>query len=409
MKLLTFLGVAQYAPTIYVWQEQEHSSRFAPAASCRFLHPDFLTVFLTEEAHQQVFPDFCRALPEGLKPDPIPIPFGKDDRELWQIFNQVSGAVRPGEEVAFDITHGFRSLPLLGLLAAAFLRAGLGVSLRAVLYGAYVPGQERTPMFDLTPMLSLLEWAAAADRFNRTGDARYLASLLKNARNSLAKATQGDPAQTEQIGRLGNLAGALEDISQSLRLIRPYQAMTAIAGLSERMEKAQPALQSAAIVRPFSMLLESVERTYRPLSLSDPLTTTPLPVVLDRQRAMINWYVEREQWVQAVALAREWVVSWAMLQLGLMPITGRVARQRAEDVLNAEANDFADAKKTGTPFTPIFLKRLPQVETVLSLWLNLTGIRNDILHAGMREDPGKPDVLIKQARDCIDRLNALPV
>jgi len=124
---------------------------------------------------------------------------------------------------------------------------------------------------------------------------------------------------------------------------------------------------------------------------------------------MINWYVEREQWVQAVTLAREWIVSWAMLQLGLMPITARSARQRAEDVINAEANDFANAKNAGTPFTPIFLTRLPQVEMVLSLWLNLTGVRNDILHAGMREDPGKPEVLVKQARDCINRLNVLPI
>ena len=174
MKLLTFLGVSKYEETTYTWQDKEYKCRFAPLASCHFLQPEELIVFLTEDAQQQIFPEFRAEVPKSVRLRAVPVPLGKDEAELWQIFEQVSGAVQPGEEAAFDITHGLRSFPLVGLLAAAFLRSGLDVKLRAVLYGAYDVGKVvspgHTPMFDLSPMLSLLEWAAAADRFNRTGD-----------------------------------------------------------------------------------------------------------------------------------------------------------------------------------------------------------------------------------------------
>jgi CRISPR-associated DxTHG motif protein len=122
MKLLTFLGVANYQETTYTWQELDFTTRYAPAASTHFLKPDALTVFLTEEAEQKIFPDFRKVFPETLEIIPVPVPLGKDVPELWHIFDQVSGSVRPGESVAFDITHGLRSFPLIGLLAAAFLR-----------------------------------------------------------------------------------------------------------------------------------------------------------------------------------------------------------------------------------------------------------------------------------------------
>lgn len=413
MKLLTFLGVAKYQETCYTWQDMEQTSRFAPVASCHFLKPDALIVFLTEDAEDQVFPDFRAALPDGLKIQPVPVPLGKDEQELWRIFEQVSSAVQPGEEVAFDITHGLRSFPLVGLLVAAFLRAGMDVSLKAVLYGAYDVGRVVspgfTPMFDLSPMLSLLEWTTAADRFNRTGDARYLASLVESQRKDLALAAEGEPELLQEVGYLGNLAGALTSISQSLRLIRPHQAMEQIAGLPERTKKAEPALQRTATARPFSLVLDSIVQAYKPLAKTDPLSPENIRSTLAVERDMIHWFAEREQWVQSVSLAREWLVSWVMVHLGLTSITQLNARHRIESVVGSEANDFKVAKKMGRQGDPIFLANLPNAKDIFALWLELTDVRNDIDHAGMREDPGKPKDLINRIEGCIKQIDTLPL
>ena len=414
MKLLTFLGTGNYSETIYTWQDQEKLASFAPLASCHFLHPEVLTVFLTEEAEQKVFPAFHAGLPADLTVQTVPIPLGQNLSELWAIFDRVSQAVTPGEQVAFDITNGLRSFPLIGLLVAAFLRSGFHIDLRAVLYGAYdVRDQSttpnRTPFFDLSPMIALLDWAAAADRLNRTGDARFLAGLLNDQRSAMAEAARGDRVLLREVGHLGNLAGALTSISQSLRLIRPTQAMQQVAGLEERIERALPALERTANARPFALLLDSVAETYRPLAHTAPLAPEELASGLAVEREMIHWFQEREQWVQAVSLAREWLLSWAMLQLGMTQLTSLSARQRIEKVVGSEADEYLTAKQKKQAYTPVFLSNLEDIEAILGLWHDLTQIRNDIDHAAKRESPLSPEALIKNLAQCIQRLDRLPL
>ncbi|HOV07183.1 MAG TPA: TM1812 family CRISPR-associated protein, partial [Anaerolineaceae bacterium] len=112
MKLLTFLGVGKYEKTVYVWNQQEQLTRFSTAASCAFLKPTDLMVFLTEEAQESHFAELQTEIDPAIKIQAIPVPQGRNTQELWQIFDQVSRAVEPGEEVAFDITNGLRSFPL---------------------------------------------------------------------------------------------------------------------------------------------------------------------------------------------------------------------------------------------------------------------------------------------------------
>jgi hypothetical protein len=78
-------------------------------------------------------------------------------------------------------------------------------------------------------------------------------------------------------------------------------------------------------------------------------------------------------------------------------------------VLGSEARDFYISKRSKEPYRTIFLKDLVQVETILSLWSDLTDVRNDINHAGMRSKPNKPETLMKRIKDCINTLNDLPI
>jgi len=413
MKLLTFLGVGRYDETTYYWNEIEHTCRFAPVASSYFLKPDELIVFLTEEAEEKIFEEFRNAFQIDIKITPIGIPLGSNQEQLWKIFQQVSSSVQPGEQVAFDITHGLRSFPLVGLLAAAFLRSGLNVDLKAVLYGAYDVGQQiskgRTPMFDLTPMLTQLEWTTAADRFNRTGDARYMASLLVNMRKGLSLKAQSNPQMLTDVGHLGNLAGALTSSSQSLRLIRSYKAMADIHGLAARIEKARPLLEQTAETQPFSLVLQNISDCYSPLAHPNPFDPESLDQTLCVERKMIRWFADREQWAQAVSLAREWLLSWFMVQFHQTDLTNRKLRTKFESVIGAEAEQFRTSKENKQEFVSDFLAQLPMIEEKLELWLQTTEIRNDFLHAGKRENALDPEVLVKQALKRIDEIEKLPL
>ena len=414
MKLITFLGVGGYQKTEYVLNGHPPVvAEYSPVASCRFAQADSVVVFATEEAertHRQPLTAALGIAEQNVRF--IPVPKGKNETELWQIFSGVAENVVPGEELAFDVTHGLRSFPLVGLLAAAFLRVGFSIQLRAVYYGAFdVRDQSvmpnRTPMFDLTPMLTLLEWAAAADRFNRTGDSRYFASLLRDEQKRLALQAQNQPQRLAQIGQIGKLASALNNLSQALSLIRPQQVMQQAEQLTPQAQNALSVLAQTGAALPFQMLLDATLKTYQPLALSDPAANRLQDLLT--QRELIQWYARREHWMQAVSLAREWLVSWIMLHLGLTSLTVLSDRYRIEGVVNSEAEEFVKAKKAGAAFQPVFLKSVPCLETVLGLWKSLTDTRNDIDHAGMRENPETPENLTTNIANYIEKLNSLPL
>jgi len=411
MKLLTFLGTGRYHETTYLWNEQEYTAWYAPAAGVAFLKPEQLVVFLTKEAEEEVFPKFRSALPENLKVLPRHVPLGRTEAELWDIFSALLQVVEPGDEIAFDITHGLRSFPFVALLVAAYMRAVMNVHIQAVLYGAFEVRDtsvtpNRAPMFDLSPMLALLEWAAATDRFNRTGDARYLSSLLRGQQKNLALRWREQREQLGLLSGLGNLAGNLEKISQALRLIRPHETMKLAHDLPGYVEKARPVLQHAVGALPFARLLDSVIQTYLPLESATPYEQKE---ALEKERRLIRWYAEREHWVQAAALAREWLVSWVMAHLEIGPETSSAERHRVEGFINAEAAAFLQAKEEGRSFVPVFLRDIPQPESLLGLWKSFTDVRNDILHAGMRDEPKPSSTLIKQIQNALKAIERMPL
>lgn len=418
MKLLTFLGTAKYQSTIYQWKkdgnEQEFEAEFAPAASCRFLKADEVVVFLTEEAQQMVFERFISALPQEVRIHPVEVPLGKSESEMWSIFDRVRLQVQPAAEIAFDVTHGLRSSPILSILAAAFLKAGFDVQIKAVLYGAFEAGTKdelgrtHAPMFDLTPLLTLLEWAVAADRFNRTGDSRYLASLLKQQQKAIAQAAVQDKDRLEQAGKLGNLAGALTSLTQNLQLIRPLAVIESAGRLPEQINAAVPVLAQTAAAQPFQALLNTIIQTYQPLGLSSNQLKQAREI-LRVERQMIRWYFERELWMQAFALAREWLISWLMVQTGFFAMENLEARKVYENLLGAESDAFVKAKKGEKEYSSIFLGNLPCIKEVFGFWPTLADYRNDLLHAGHRPEPADVDNLIKNLNSILEKLDSLPL
>ncbi len=413
MKLLTFLGVGKYEETEYVWQGKNQITRYAPVASAAFLQASEMVIFATEEAEAQHKDSLEVSLKESLG-DQVNIPLqyiriekGETEAELWNIFSQVACAVERGENIAFDVTHGLRSFPLLGLLAAAYLRTALDVKLAAVLYGAYdVRNQNvnphRTPMFDLTPLLSLLEWAMAADRFNRTGDSRGLASLLRAAEKSPSRKQRG--AASAPSNQVEALAVSLENISHSLNLLRPYQVMQEVSALPKAIDEALPLLSQYDVTLPFRLLLETTQQAYQNLALPDPQQDAREN--LEIQRRLIGWYAEREHWMQAISLAREWLLSYVMVHEGVYDISDTEKRKRFENRINDEADAMIKQKDK---YKPYCLSSVPDVKKVLGIWKGIVEVRNDIDHAGMRKNPEKPASLIKSIKKYVEKINAMPL
>jgi len=98
-----------------------------------------------------------------------------------------------------DITHAFRSLPLIVFNVASYLRRIKKVKVERIIYGNFeardknlVPS--RTPIFDLTSTLDLQDWLHGIDAFQRRGDAEELADSLSKTQGRLYQTSHSENA-----------------------------------------------------------------------------------------------------------------------------------------------------------------------------------------------------------------------
>ncbi|MDZ7391317.1 MAG: TIGR02221 family CRISPR-associated protein [candidate division KSB1 bacterium] len=392
MKLITFLGTNRYDQVTYTWGQKEHTTNLFPEALAHWLQPQEMLVALTAEARASAnWAELQRRLAGKVSLNALDIPTGRSEQELWEIFDVLTARFGPGDEIAFDITHAFRSLPVLSLLAAAYLQAAKGVRLCHLLYGCYEARQDgRAPVFDLTPFLELLQWLAAADLFQHSGDARRLAPLVKQAHRrpwSSGLATQEDlPRHLESV------AACLDALSRALLLARPRDVAPAAQGLAQRLSQVER--EANLWARPFAVLLAAVSATYAPFARD----------TLAMQRDLVQWFVERGHVFQAVTLAREWLVSWACVQLGKDCIADRSV---VEATLNSLSRRAPESK--APELLVQALKSLPSAKKLCAAWSAVAELRNDIAHCGFRKSPRSMSAIARHAAKLPQRLQDLPL
>lgn len=411
MKAITFLGATKAYKTTYIMSNgREHTADYFGVALARFYQDqdlDNMKVFVTEKAREMHWKNFKRQAEDYVDNlEAVKIPDGADEDELWSLFQTVVDAVDEREEVIFDITHGFRSLPFLSLLAVAYLRQVKRIDLRAVFYGNYDADSKRASVIDLSSFVSLFDWMTAADRFVRFGDATDLAERLRAARpdqsqqpaslpdvitaDMLRKAEAG-PNRSQQANRLARVANSLEKVSKALRLIRPNEAMDASANLERQLSDPIVTYSIESNARPFVLLIESIKKEYKRLALSSSHQRERPPVsALNYERDMVNWLLEHKQYAQAMAIAREWIPSWVMFHMKIYDFVDRYQRDTAVAILS----DSTDCP-------------IDQIEDARNIYEELRKVRNDLLHAGKSRDALRGQDMEEKVVEVCRRLSEL--
>jgi CRISPR-associated DxTHG motif protein len=400
--LVTFLGTGNYAVTQYQLADHIFPSRFACTALARWLQPSKTIVLLTADAAANSNAQNCAAeLREiGTAIERVAIPDLVDQTQIWQLFDLLAEALPPPPTpVYLDVTHGFRSLPLIATLAASFLRASRQLRLEGVFYGAYRPGAPTTSILDLTPLLELMDWAEAASLLERAFDGRRIAELTSTRHRLLRR---NSAAPTDQAPRhLGNLGQHLQGAALAYRLGRAREFIDHARDLSARLDPALP--EAGQWLRPLPRLFEKIRSTY-PTFPNDPLAA---------EHQLIRLYRDHGQTVQAVGLAREWIVSWAGRHAGWETHTAeqrhiveRALHQLAGSTSHVPDNDDERHRRDHLQNA---LPPLPQEESVASLWETLTARRNDLQHFGFNNHPAKATDLERAANKLVDRVLNLPL
>lgn len=382
--IITFLGDRGALQTTYSHNGKEYIGGVFAEALRQFCEYDTMLVCVTQRARENTWP--VLEVLEDSRIKPIDIPTGRNTDEMWQTFKIIAEQVNENDHVIFDITHGLRSLPFLVFLFAAYLKAAKNVTIDAIYYGALELGNFKTgisaPVIDLSEFVSMIDWLTATERFVEIGDGQALANLLKAAIPSGVE-LHDNPASRPLKNQLKKSAEAIENISLALNITRPIETMQSATQLEEILKQAAPSFFQRA--KPFSLLSERVIKEYGQFALENPTDEAALTENLWLQLQMIEWYIQRDRVVQAVTLAREWLISVLVLKFGEEMFNSR------KYIENAINNAVEKSKSEPRPITPSRcddkFTALLQADELVKVWSKMTGLRNDIAHVGMNTDP----------------------
>jgi CRISPR-associated DxTHG motif protein len=408
VKVLSFLGTGSYHTVTYVWEGAGESRKVQthlfPEAVARIFQPDKLLVLVTPEVERhENFPTLCERL--GDLAEPVPIPEGKTTEELWGIFDTCASKVSEGDELLLDVTHAFRSLPLIVFTVAAYLRRTKGITIRHIVYGAYEAREpfhnppeptDRVPIFDLTLLLDLLDWLSGAEAFLRRSDATLLAERLEQTHRRLWKERQAETLPQ----RLQTLANKLQRLSQALHLSRPLDVMCYAKDLLPLLGEAASEVERWA--KPFAVILQQVRDEVISLVHIKPERLDADH--LRKQLALIECYLKKDLTVQVVLLAREWVVSWVTHQRGKGDWLDKNFR---ENEIEKALNAAAACERGESTQVPEWFEQLPKSHKVAQLWNWLTLLRNDVAHCGMKKDAASGQSIKQRAEELLRRLWSL--
>lgn len=152
------------------------------------------------------------------------ISYARDEAEQSTILSDLADHLAPGEKVILDVTHGFRHLPMLALVAARYLARVRQVQVQEVYYGALEmtdPASKQTPVLRLSAMLKMLDWIDALAVYESSGNYGIFAPLLQQ--DGMQPDRANLLAQAAYFERNGNPVQAKQSLSGAHNHVRDHQ------------------------------------------------------------------------------------------------------------------------------------------------------------------------------------------
>jgi len=405
LKLITFLGSTLYSSTTYRLGEKSFESPFIQVALAHLLKPEEVCVFVTggsagskrcnwEGVREDRDGNVSRI--KGLKQyakdtagiyfDAIDIPDGKNIEEIWRIFDIVSEKVGCNDKIIFDVTHSFRSIPIIVLACIQYLRVVKRVDLVGIYYGAWEAREKNiAPIIDLTAFVQLMDWSYAVRSFEATSDIAWLKKIIDAEVIPRCKESKG--CDKEAV-HLREFSKTLDSFVKSLATCR-CKDLYEKGFLDILLEKVN-CLKNYNSIRALSPLLNIIENKISSCKIHG----AEKMLVVRRGFEAVKWCVDHAQIQQAYTIFRENILTYVCI-LNQKDIGDRGFREKASSALQAKNNPISEVKGC----EEVSLEGLPA--EIFGIYDTLSKRRNDLNHAGITQ-PAKCEVLIDDVRRLLD-------
>ena len=432
---ISFLGTNDYLPCIYYPHESGIPQENRPSA-VRFVqevtiskicsdwkHDDKIFIFVTKDAktknwlnnghkdrNEKVLErtgleDCLKQLNLTTPVECVDIPDGHLEKDIWTIFDEIMQRMTPQATVYFDITHAFRSIPMLAVVVLNFAKIVKAVRLGGIFYGAFeVLGsfhevkemnveKRLAPIVDLTSFDRMMDWVSAVDCFIKSGDAQWLSRLGESEARAVLSETKGEDRSQHSIKRL---AVNLKEFTEAMSTCRGLSFPKVISDLKQSIADCQ----TANLQKPLLSVLDNLTAEVQAFNGSD-------PIVNGIQAA--RWCMRHNLIQQAYTILLEFLISYFVKAIGGDPhnfedMTKReVAGQAINIYLNDRSREEWKAPASEHPdLVDIYKKIFDQKISLVQIYRHVNQLRNDLDHAGWNINPIKPAIFRKKLSEMID-------
>ena len=158
------------------------------------------------------------------------IKYGLDETEIDDNISKILGIeeyLSDNDEIYFDITHGFRSLPMVLMNSIIYLQnvSNKKLTIKKITYGNLDVSSELkyAPVIDLSKLLNLSDWINGAYAFKEFGKGYLIAKLL--GYNPKEGKDEGEKTEDKKIGekiyKFSNVMGA-DFLSDAIKQVKEF-------------------------------------------------------------------------------------------------------------------------------------------------------------------------------------------
>jgi len=223
---------------------------------------------------------------------------GFSEEEIWGIFETVYAKLQTDDQIYFDVTHAFRSIPLFSIVLFNYSKFMMDTRLVSIMYGAFEklgpaykvkeqPIEQRVaPVIDLTNIARLQEYNQIASSLTEFGKVKQLKEAIASNQESASDQTIRNLA--ESISELDEYIATID-----LKELKSGKFIRKFRSYYKNIRKKK------ILVKPISNILDELyqetedfteENSYRNIE------------------AAINWTIKHDMLMQAYPLAAEYII-----------------------------------------------------------------------------------------------------
>lgn len=305
----------------------------------------------------------------------IRIPDGNNEDEIWQIFSDIYKVLNDEDELYFDLTHGFRYLPMLVLVLGNYAKFLKNTIVKSITYGNYESRDKETniaPIINITPLAALQDWTNAAADYLEHGDATKLKNCADKPLITIARETKG---QDQDATTLIKLSKQLYEFSNLISFNRGDEI---IIGKQSEQIKALLEKADAEYIRPMGPLFKQIAKSVRNFNPDSPEN------MIEASRLCLD----HSNFQASITLLQEGIVSMLCRKFHL-DVKDKGDREIATQALNKLGLELQNKEyRPLSPYKETIIKRIIDSGIISSelanQWNKITEDRNDFNHAGLR-------------------------